>query len=170
MMQCPDLVLLRHAQAGDPADFDGPDRDRPLTREGEASAAAMARALVPLLGEPARIWVSPWLRARQTAEPLAHALACTPEAVDWLRPGQLAGLELQGRLQAEKKGGSIVLVGHEPDLSRLAGRLLGLAGGASPVELGKGDACGLCGHLPGPLRLVWYLPRAVLERMGGGHK
>ncbi|WP_018870443.1 MULTISPECIES: histidine phosphatase family protein [unclassified Thioalkalivibrio] len=166
-MKRPDLVLLRHAQSEDPSAFDGPDRDRPLTREGEASAAAMARALVPLLAEPARVWVSPWHRAAQTAAPLARALACEAETVDCLRPGQLVGPELQERLQTEKDGGSIVLVGHEPDLSRLAGRLLGLSGGAAPVAMGKGDACGLGGHLPGPLHLVWHLPRGVLERLGG---
>lgn len=159
------LILLRHAQAGDAAGFAGADRDRPLTAGGEASAQAIARALAGCLSPPTLLVSSPYLRARQTAGPLAEALGVPLREKKWLAPGQLAGLELEalaGRLPAD---GRLVIVGHEPDLSTLAGRLLGLTSGASPVRLGKGDALGLEGALPGQMRLVWHLPRTLLERL-----
>jgi phosphohistidine phosphatase len=31
--------------------------------------------------------------------------------------------------------------------------------------MGKGAACGFAGTLPGPMELVWHLPRRILERL-----
>jgi len=165
-MPRPRLVLIRHAQAGSPEDWGGADRDRPLTGRGLVSAGQMATALSGLLPLSSLVLTSsPWLRARQTAAPLAGLLGVPVRQKKWLAPGQFAGLEVQAELAELPEDGVLVIVGHEPDLSSLAGRLLGLRQGDAAVHLGKGDACALAGALPGPMQLVWHLPRRVLERL-----
>lgn len=66
------LLLLRHAAHGDVGQrLTGRADGRPLTAEGEAQAAALARRLA---GEGlAEVRTSPRLRARQTAEAVARA-------------------------------------------------------------------------------------------------
>lgn len=167
-MREPRLVLVRHAQAGNPGDWDGADRDRPLTEKGQVSAVRMAQALGDLLPASVELLCSPYLRARQTAIPLSQALDVSVRQKKWLAPGQPAGLEVEALARNLPASGGLVLVGHEPDLSLLASCLLDAPGGRSLVHMGKGDACGLAGSLPGPMRLVWHLPRRVLERLANG--
>jgi 8-oxo-dGTP diphosphatase len=65
------VYLVRHADAGDREGWTGPDSERPLTDKGWRQA----RALVPKLRKfhIERIFSSPYLRCRQTVEPLAEA-------------------------------------------------------------------------------------------------
>lgn len=67
------LYLVRHAAAGARVGWTGHDVDRPLTEKGRRQA----EALVPLLGTAGitRIYSSPYVRCRETVEPLAHELA-----------------------------------------------------------------------------------------------
>lgn len=169
MSRTPRLVLLRHAQAGSPGDWDGADRDRPLTEAGQVSARRMAASLSALLPGQAELLSSPYLRARQTAAPLAEALDIPVRQKKWLAPGQVTGVELEALAARMPADGTLVVVGHEPDLSSLAGRLMGGATRACGVHMGKGAACALDGGLPGPMQLVWLLPRAVLEGLAGEH-
>jgi 8-oxo-(d)GTP phosphatase len=73
------LLLVRHAKAGNRADWDGDDDERPLTASGAAQAEAIA-GLLPHFG-PDRIATAPLVRCRATVEPLAAAsgLAVTEE-------------------------------------------------------------------------------------------
>ncbi|AKJ95273.1 MULTISPECIES: histidine phosphatase family protein [Thioalkalivibrio] len=167
-MRAPRLVLVRHAQAGNPGDWDGADRDRPLTDKGQVSAVRMAQALGDLLPGSVELLCSPYLRARQTAIPLSQALDVPVRQKKWLAPGQPTGLEVEALARNLPADGGLVIVGHEPDLSLLVSCLLGTTGGRSLVHMGKGDACGLTGALPGPMQLAWHLPRRILERLAGG--
>jgi 8-oxo-(d)GTP phosphatase len=65
------VILVRHASAGDPAEWEGPDRDRPLDRKGERQA----RDLVELLARfpVSEIHTSPAFRCLETVRPLAEA-------------------------------------------------------------------------------------------------
>ena len=65
------LVVVRHAEAGRRQGWEGDDRMRPLTAEGRRQAEALVGLLsaVPLT----EIRSSPYLRCRQTVEPLARA-------------------------------------------------------------------------------------------------
>lgn len=65
------LVLIRHALAGEPFEWEGDDRLRPLDEQGRRQAAG----LVDLIAgeELERIVSSPYLRCTQTVEPLARA-------------------------------------------------------------------------------------------------
>ena len=66
------VYLVRHAKAGSRNDFDGDDRERPLTHNGRQQAAALATRLAAL--SPSIIVSSPYRRCVETVEPLAVAV------------------------------------------------------------------------------------------------
>jgi hypothetical protein len=63
------LYLVRHATASDIATSDA---ERELTREGGEEARIVGAALAELGVKPSRVWSSPLVRARQTAEIVAQ--------------------------------------------------------------------------------------------------
>ncbi|GAA2564111.1 NUDIX hydrolase [Pseudonocardia hydrocarbonoxydans] len=65
------VLLVRHAKAGNRAQWDGPDDDRPLSGTGHEQARHLA-ALLPLYG-PDRLASAPPLRCRATLAPFAAA-------------------------------------------------------------------------------------------------
>jgi len=79
------LYLLRHGKAGDRSKWDAPDHLRPLSKRGRRQAEGLA----DLLGkEPiARVVSSPFVRCRETVEPLAARLGVQIETVDALAEG-----------------------------------------------------------------------------------
>ncbi|HYN96097.1 MAG TPA: NUDIX domain-containing protein [Pilimelia sp.] len=66
------VLLVRHAYAGDRAQWSGPDRLRPLDEEGAERAAALAPVLA--LVQPRRVVSARPLRCRETVAPLADRL------------------------------------------------------------------------------------------------
>jgi phosphohistidine phosphatase SixA len=76
------LLLIRHARAGERAEWSGDDRRRPLDKRGRKQAADLVDALshYPL----ARILSSPYDRCIETAEPLAQARGLEIEIRDEL--------------------------------------------------------------------------------------
>lgn len=75
-----ELTLVRHGQPDwNPGDRVSNDPD--LTQLGQAQAEALAARPWPAVDE---LWVSPMLRARRTATPLAEALGVDPLIRDWL--------------------------------------------------------------------------------------
>jgi phosphohistidine phosphatase len=131
-----DVYILRHGFAGSREEWTGPDAERPLTGKGRARSRAAARGLTRLGVAPEVILTSAYARAAQTAQLTAAELRAPVVEVDALAPGNL----LEGyRLLFRRYGESLMLVGHEPDLSELIGALI--AGPArARVELKKG-AC-----------------------------
>jgi phosphohistidine phosphatase len=120
------LVLVRHADAGDrdPARYPD-DRERPVTPEGEREQRLVAQALDRLGLRPSRVLTSPLRRAVETAQVTARVLG-GPAPIDredalgdrFSVEGLLAAL---ARLPADAV---VYCVGHEPDLSQFAARLL----------------------------------------------
>lgn len=84
------MYLIRHAKAGSRSTWEGDDTDRPLSDEGRAQAAAIASLLAPL--PPSALLTSPYLRCRQTLEPLAEATGLT--ILDEVRIAEDSPLEL----------------------------------------------------------------------------
>ncbi|MEX1141324.1 MAG: phosphoglycerate mutase family protein [Thermoleophilaceae bacterium] len=102
------IWLLRHAEA----EKGSPDAERPLTDEGERQARAVGAALAALGVRLDACLTSPRVRARETARLACEPLGLTPEEEPALRGGPFAPVELvQGR------GESVLVVGHEPDIS-----------------------------------------------------
>ncbi len=160
------LYLIRHGVAEAPGPAYPDDAQRPLTPRGRARIKRQALVLAALEVAFDEILTSPLVRARQTAQALAEGLASHPRVVrtDALAPGgrYTALVEVLGR-HASKS--SLALVGHEPDLGRLAARLLGAR---SPLEFRKGAICRIdLGALPpaGLGRLRWFVTPKMLRRM-----
>ena len=63
------LVVIRHAEAGNRKEWPGEDRSRPLTGEGLRQAEGLVELLSVL--DITEIRSSPYVRCRQTVEPLA---------------------------------------------------------------------------------------------------
>ena len=66
------IYIVRHAKAGSRSDWDDDDLLRPLSKNGWKQAEAIADRLVKR--SPTALYSSPFLRCRQTLEPLAAAL------------------------------------------------------------------------------------------------
>ena len=79
------IYLVRHAKAGSRSAWMGDDSTRPLVDEGFAQAKVIATRLAPL--HPVRLVASPYLRCRQTLEPLAEMTSLMVEPVEALREG-----------------------------------------------------------------------------------
>jgi phosphohistidine phosphatase len=114
------VVLVRHAEAA-PGD---PDELRTLTPEGHAQARALGDRLRAEGIEPDAVLSSPLLRARETAAGLGFG---EPEPRDELSPGATAE---HVRTAVAGRGRTVVVVGHQPDCSRITAEL---RGGAEPA-------------------------------------
>ena len=62
------LFVVRHAKAGQRAQWDGDDLHRPLSASGRKQADALAQRLAP--ERPSGLYASPYVRCAQTLEPL----------------------------------------------------------------------------------------------------
>lgn len=110
-----DLILWRHAEAEEGSD----DMQRALTRRGQKQASAMATWLRKQLPDDFALLASEALRSQQTAALFAKSYEVVPalnpdasveqvlSAIDWPRSGK-----------------TIVLVGHQPYIGRLAATLM----------------------------------------------
>jgi phosphohistidine phosphatase len=135
------LYFLRHGIAvarGSQGFLGAADARRPLTQAGVKKLMEAGRGMQRLGLSVDEILSSPLPRAWQTAQIAAQALQRENRLVECpeLAPGasQKGIIEL---LKQKKAGISLLLVGHEPDLSRLALLLLG-AGSSEFLEFKKG--------------------------------
>ena len=151
------LTLLRHGKATEREAWHGDDRERPLTREGVAQARVALKALAGVV-QAEELWTSPWRRARQTAEIAAELWDLPLTEQPWLAGDTSEPPEWCRQLRS---AGDVVLVGHEPDLSRVLGLLLG----GRPMPLKKGGVAVLEGLArPGQMELRLLLsPKAVVS-------
>lgn len=117
------LYLARHAEA-EPSAPEG-DRERPLTRRGEAQAAALGRALRARGARPQAIAASPARRARQTAELAAEAMGCAPGAILFVPEIYEASTRrlLEVINATDEAIESLMLVGHNPAFSMMTAYL-----------------------------------------------
>lgn len=134
------LYLVRHAIAEDSAEYED-DSLRPLTEKGREKMKRIAAALKDLGAAPDLIVSSPYVRASQTAAILAkelkykEELAYSDSLVPMGEPDDMIG-EINEKYTVDE----LMLVGHEPSLSALAGVLL--AGRADiAIDLKKGGVC-----------------------------
>ena len=117
-----DLILWRHADAGEPADGQigqASDLLRPLTARGEKQARRMADWLNGFLPDSTRILASPARRCQQTADALGRKV----RTVDGLAPGATHTLALAAARWPDSRE-PVLLVGHQPMLGQLAAYLM----------------------------------------------
>jgi phosphohistidine phosphatase len=139
------LYLLRHGIAVDPSvpDF-AKDAERPLTPKGKRRLRQIAEAMGALKISFDLILSSPYVRAKQTAEIVAKVLKRRKKLkfTDELMPGGNPKSLIQQLNDLHPKPKSILLVGHEPYLSKLIALLT--AGNTNmEIDLKKGSLCKL---------------------------
>jgi len=79
------IYLVRHAKAGSRSAWDGPDDQRPLSKNGRRQTDAITKALAD--SAVTRIITSPYVRCCQTVEPLAQRLRIPMDLSDALAEG-----------------------------------------------------------------------------------
>ncbi len=120
------LYLLRHADAEPHASSDAA---RELTKKGIDQARRVGKFCRRNEIVPSIIVTSPLVRAEQTARIVAEELEL-PEVV--VAPFLQCGMDPETALDEIKshlRFESVMLVGHEPDFSHLAAKLLGASSG-----------------------------------------
>jgi phosphohistidine phosphatase len=160
------LYILRHAEA-EAHSPTGLDADRALTDAGTKRMKLVARAISRMEPGFDAVFVSPLLRARQTAEPIATACRFKGEVTitEALVPGADPAIVLE---ELEASGcSSALVVGHEPHLGSLVGRLVS---GRRDVEVPMKKAAlavfEIHAHVgAGHAELKSYLPPRLLERL-----
>ena len=157
------ILVMRHGPAEALGLGHAGDAERRLTPAGRARTEQACAVLAQLLPEISRIYTSPYLRARETADLLASALSlAAPEATPLLAPG-FDRMALT-RMLAGGDGRPVAIVGHEPDLSGFIAWMSG-----ARVAMGKGTACLTELAQPGVARLhALYQQEALLNALGGG--
>jgi phosphohistidine phosphatase len=124
-----DLILWRHADAGEPLADVTLDLQRKLSSKGEKQAARMADWLNRFLPESTRVLVSPALRCQQTAQALGRKFQ-TREA---LGPGGSVGSLLTLARWPDRRE-PVLVVGHQPTLGMTAALLMAGAVGTAEAE------------------------------------
>ena len=119
---------MRHGEAA--AGY--PDPERQLSARGQAEAEQTAKWLGGQVGRDVRLYVSPYVRARQTALPVARTLGVEPVVLPMITP-EGPPHAVCDWLMDRAQGGGIVMISHMP----LVGALTGLLVEGRP-ELGPG--------------------------------
>ena len=146
------------------------DSERPLIPKGERRLRAAAAAMEKLELSFDLILSSPFIRAKQTAEIIASELKLKKrvEFFDGLVPGGNSKALIYALNEMKPAPENVLLVGHEPSLSRLISLLVSGDADEAAIEMKKGGLCkleaaelrhGQCA------RLAWLLTPAQMELM-----
>jgi phosphohistidine phosphatase len=139
------LYILRHGIAVERgAPGFKTDADRPLTPKGKRQLGQTAAAMQSVGPDFSLILSSPFLRARQTAEIVARSLKLKKRLAfsDELTPDGDPKALIRQLNDLGPAPENVLLVGHEPYLSRLVALLIS-GEAATNIELKKGGVCKL---------------------------
>ena len=164
------LYLLRHATAVPSGTGECEDAERSLTDEGHEQARQAANGLKRLKIPVDAVATSPFVRAVQTAEPIARAFDLDGKLrkLDALQP-EADPAETSGTLRGMAAHQHVVLVGHEPHMSAWLGWLVGGPGGIRCEFKKGGMACVDIDRLPpspGHGTLRWFMTPKQLALIG----
>ena len=165
------LYVVRHGVAETEARRGG-DSARRLTAAGRAKVRKIARGLRVLRVTVAALLTSPLPRAAETATILAeHGRLPLPVELPALATGT-APLGTLRALAPHAKRGDLMIVGHEPGLSRLVALLLTGSPDGLAIDLRKGGVVALeLDHLaPHRATLLWLGTPRLLRRLGRGKR
>lgn len=158
------LYLIRHAIAEVRDKERWPeDSERPLSRAGVRHFKSVASGIARVIPPPQMVLSSPWLRCWQTAELLSGIGWQAPE----LLPSLIPGGDPRAILAALSDERSVAVVGHSPDLQRLASLLLAGDADLLSLEMKKGALLAIeVDRASGRGSLRWYVPPRLLRRLG----
>ncbi len=164
------LYLLRHGIAVEPGTpgYEN-DSERPLIPKGERRLHSAVAAMKKLELSFDLILSSPFVRARQTAEIVADEMKLKKDLKfsDDLIPGGSSKALIRALKELKPEPENVLLVGHEPYLSRLISLLIANDEYAA-IEMKKG---GLCKLEIGELchrrcaQMSWLLTPSQMEQM-----
>jgi phosphohistidine phosphatase len=162
------LYLLRHADAVSLGEQGiKTDEERPLTERGVLQAEQLAEGLTRLGAAVDKVLTSPLRRALQTAEVLCRKLkrpGLEPTTCNQLSPGQ--STKKLAKLLLRSDAENMILVGHEPDLSRHTAWLMGSK--EARLEFSKGAMAHVsCDAIPhkGAGTLLWLITPQWLQAL-----
>ncbi len=135
-----ELYIVRHAIAVPRGTPGYPNDDRPLTPEGIKKMESAAKGIAKVISSVDFILTSPLKRAHHTANIVAEVLGTKSKVkiIEELLPGKTGTALLEALAKLKKT--KLMLVGHEPDLSRFASLLLG-SPKVSIIQFKKGAMC-----------------------------
>ena len=125
-----DLILWRHAEAA--AEDPNPEGERKLTAKGRKQAAWISEWLLRRLPSKITVIAAPGRPARETAE----ALSPRVRIAESLAPGAGVNAILEEAGWPSRNGAVVVVVGHQPDLGRVAACLISGTEAAWTVKKG----------------------------------
>ncbi len=118
------IYLLRHGTA-EPRGPGVPEAARALTPAGKVEVRAVARQASEAAGvSPDLILSSPFVRALETARIAAKAVGCAQIVETKSLLSDLPPAQIWSEIREHRDAKELMLVGHEPHLSRLAAFLL----------------------------------------------
>ena len=153
-----EVFLVRHGSAA--AHADGGDPARPLTAEGKAGIAAVARALQAFGVAPDAVWHSPYLRAQETAAILHGVVGGKLVVEPSLTPVASAERAQAAVLGAKER--RLVVVSHMPLLPTLLELLVG-----ARLDFGTGTVAHVAvlgGEAGNALLGLWSAEKLALVR------
>ncbi len=159
------IYFLRHASAGQSVANLKKDEKRALDKEGIAQCGYVGRALAALDVQVEVILSSPLKRAAQTASLVGNELSYEGKLQfeDALRPGA-SFADFRKLLDSYARHESIMVVGHNPNLSEFLGRSISQAGCEAAAELKKGAVAKVeFGRSSGNLH--WMLTPKILRSL-----
>ena len=166
------LYLLRHAKAEELVVRDARrDSERALTPGGVKRMRRVAKGMRALNLRFDAILSSPYVRAKQTAEVVGEIFGCAKRMrfVVALEPDCDPGDVVEYLRQFQRTSGDVLLVGHEPHLSRLVAALV-TGGSALGINFKKAGLCKLSVELrrhSAAAILDWLLTPRQLETLAG---
>lgn len=155
-----ELFLIRHGKAGQAED----DDLRALTRAGRQAVERVATVLAGRGVRPARIGHSPLLRAYETADIIGRLLRTPLTSVPDLRPE--SDVERVRSSLLRDYDLSIMLVGHNPFMERMASLLLTGDADDNVLTFHTGSAARLVSVSPHPtvrFSCDWLITPALLK-------
>jgi phosphohistidine phosphatase len=144
------------------------DARRPLVPEGKEKMREIGEGLRRMGFEVDWIVTSPLVRAAETAGIIAESLASSApvDVCEAMRPGG-APEDVLAYLAKRPNCRRVLVVGHEPDLSEMAARLIG-AGSHANLAFKKGGCCMISfDEFPpkSPGQLVWWMTPRLLRKL-----
>jgi phosphohistidine phosphatase len=120
------LFILRHAEAELPITT---DFARNLTPAGKQQLAQVVGRHTQALAAISQVWVSPYVRAQQTLQHIAHLLPASAriQTTDDITPE--SPVELMLPLLQQSQGEQVLIISHQPLVGEAVAKLCGLAPG-----------------------------------------
>ncbi|MBV9868087.1 MAG: phosphohistidine phosphatase SixA [Abitibacteriaceae bacterium] len=164
------LLLMRHGIAAPVGGKVKDDASRPLTPEGQDKTRQAASGLKAYDEPPNLIATSPLRRAEEAAQIVLEVYrqqAGSPRMETWPELEHAEPAALMQRLQTASQHATILLVGHEPGLSRFVAYLLTGSPTGLTVEFKKAAVCALDVEIYGAPQatLLWHATPRQLRLM-----